>query len=110
LLPVSSISIDQAADFERVLHKKSLVIKSEMNNPSADQNVSLNPKPLSILLKRISALFQLKNTLSGAFSYIQELFFSGDLLLALIFPCHNPFLDRRVPRSEDVSINYQEVN
>jgi hypothetical protein len=70
LLPgLPLFQIDQAIDIEWLVCENSLVIKSEMNGPSVDQNMCFNPKPPSAFLNQLKTFFQLKNPLSILLSY-----------------------------------------
>ncbi len=72
LLPgLPLFQVDQAIDIEWLVCENSLVIKSEMNGPSVDQNLCFNPKPTSAFLNQSKAFFQLKNPLSVLLSYVE---------------------------------------
>jgi hypothetical protein len=72
LLPgLPLFQIDQAVDIEWLVCENSLVIKSEMNDPSIDQNLCFNSKPPSSFLNQVKIFFQLKNLLSVLLSYFQ---------------------------------------
>src|SRR5512139_655781 len=88
LLPgLPLFQIDQAIDIEWLVCENSLVIKSEMNGPSVDQNLCFNPKPASAFLNQSRAFFQLKNPLSVLLSY-----FEGASLFSRPPPQCHPFL------------------
>ncbi len=63
--------IDQAIDIEWLVCENSLVIKSETNGPSVDQNVCFNPKPPSAFPNQLKAFFQTEDSLSVLLSYFQ---------------------------------------
>jgi hypothetical protein len=72
LLPgLPLFQIDQAVDIEWLVCENSLVIKSEMNGPSIDQNLCFNSKPPSSFLNQVKIFFQSKNPLSVLLSYFQ---------------------------------------
>jgi len=88
LLPgLPLFQIDQAVDIEWLVCENSLVIKSEMNGPSVDQNVCSNPKPPSAFLDQLKPLFQVKNPSSILLSYFQ-----GDSRFSRPPPHSHPFL------------------
>lgn len=72
LLPgLPLFQIDQAIDIEWLVCENSLVIKSEMDGPSVNQNMYSNPKPPSVFLNQLKIFFQSKNPLSVLLSYFQ---------------------------------------
>jgi hypothetical protein len=65
LLPgLSLFQMDQAIDIDRSVSENSLVIKSEMNDPSIDQNVWFDLKPPPYFFNQVKFFFQLKSPLS----------------------------------------------
>jgi len=68
-LPLSQM--DQAIDINWLVCENSLIIKSEMNDPSIDQNLWSDSKPPSSFLNQVKSFFQLKNPLSALPSYFQ---------------------------------------
>ncbi len=72
LLPgLPLFQIDQAVDFDWVVCEHSLVIKSEVNNFSVDQNVYTNPKLPSVFRNQSKTFLQLKDPLSTLPFYFQ---------------------------------------
>jgi hypothetical protein len=72
LLPgLPLFQMDRAIDIDRSVNENSLVIKLEMNDPSADQNLWLDIKPPSSLFNQVKFFFQLKNPLSVLLSHFQ---------------------------------------
>jgi hypothetical protein len=63
--------MDQAVDIDWLVCENTLVIKSEMNDPSIDQNFWFDLKPLSYFFNEVKFFFQLKNPLSVLLSYLQ---------------------------------------
>ena len=75
LLPgLPLFQMDQAIDIDRSVNENSLVIKSEMNDPSADQNLWFDLTLRSSSFNQSKALFQLRNPLSFLLSYFQRTF------------------------------------
>jgi hypothetical protein len=71
LLGLPLFQIDQAVDIDWLVCENSLVIKSEINSPSVDQDLCFNSKALSSFLNQVKIFFQLKNLLSILPSYFQ---------------------------------------
>jgi len=87
LLPgLPLFQIDQAIDIGWLVCENSLIIKSEMNGHSVDQNVCFNPKPPSVFLDQLKPLFQVKNPSSILLSYFQ-----GDSRFSRPPPYSHPF-------------------
>ena len=72
LLPgLPLFQMDQAVDIEWLVCENSLIIKSEMNGPSTDQNLWFDLKPPTSIFNQVKIFFQLKNPLSVLLSYFQ---------------------------------------
>jgi hypothetical protein len=71
LLGLPLFQMDQAVDIDWVVCENFLVTKSEMNDPSIDQNLCFDLKPSSSFFNQVKFLFQLKNPLSVLLSYFQ---------------------------------------
>jgi hypothetical protein len=72
LLPgLPLFQMDQAVDIEWLVCESSLITKSEMNDPSIDQNLWFDLKPSSSFFNQVKFLFQLKNSLSVLLSFFQ---------------------------------------
>jgi hypothetical protein len=72
LLPgLPLFQIDQAVDIEWLVCENSLIIKSETNGPSIDQNLWFDLKPPTSIFNQFKFFFQLKNSLSILLSYLQ---------------------------------------
>ena len=72
LLPgLPLFQVDQAVDIEWLVCENSLITKSEMDDPSFDQNLWFDSKPLSSFFNQVKFLFQLKNSLSVLLSFFQ---------------------------------------
>ena len=72
LLPgLPLFQMDQAVDIEWLVCESSLITKSEMNDPSIDQNLWFDLKPSSYFFNQVEILFQLKNSLSVLLSFFQ---------------------------------------
>jgi hypothetical protein len=72
LLPgLPLFQIDQAVDIEWLVCENSLVIKSEMSDPSIDQNLWFDLRPSLFSFNQVKIFFQLKNPLSVLLSYFQ---------------------------------------
>jgi len=63
--------IDQAVDIAWLVCENSLLVKLEMEDPLADQNLSLNLEPPSCAFSQVKIFFQWKNPLSVLLSYLQ---------------------------------------
>ena len=71
LLGFPLLQMDQAVDIEWLVCESSLITKSEMNDPSIDQNLWFALKPSSSFFNQVKFLFQLKNSLSVLLSFFQ---------------------------------------
>jgi hypothetical protein len=72
LLPgLPLFQMDQAVDIDRLICENSLITKSEINDPSVDQNLWFDLKPSSYFFNQVKFLFQLKNSLSVLLSFFQ---------------------------------------
>jgi len=71
LLGFPLLQMDQAVDIEWLVCESSLITKSEMNDPSIDQNLWFDLKPSSSFFNQVKFLFQLKNSLSVLLSFFQ---------------------------------------
>ena len=71
LLGFPLLQMDQAVDIEWLVCESSLITKSEMNDPSIDQNLWFDLKPSSYFFNQVKFLFQLKNSLSVLLSFFQ---------------------------------------
>ena len=71
LLGFPLLQMDQAVDNDWVVCENFLVTKSEMNDPSIDQNLWFDLKPSSSFFNQVKFLFQLKNSLSVLLSFFQ---------------------------------------
>ena len=69
-LPLSQM--DQTIDINWLVCENSLIIKSEMNGPSIDQNLWLDSKPPSSFLNQIESFSQMKNLLSALPCHFQD--------------------------------------
>ena len=63
--------MDQAIDIDWLVCENSLITKSEMNDPSIDQNLWFDSKPHLHFFNQVKFLFQLKNPLSVLLSSFQ---------------------------------------
>ncbi len=72
LLPgLPLFQMDQAIDIGWLVCENSLVTKSEMNDPSIEQNLWFDLEPPSYFFNQVKFFFQLKNPLSVLLSYFQ---------------------------------------
>ena len=71
LLGFPLLQMDQAVDIDWVVFENFLITKSEMNDPSIDQNLWFDLKPSSSFFNQVKFLFQLKNSLSVLLSFFQ---------------------------------------
>jgi hypothetical protein len=72
LLPgLPLFQMDQAVDIEWLVCESSLITKSEMNDPSIDQNLWFDLKPSSYFFNQVKSFFQLKNPLSALIYYFK---------------------------------------
>ena len=72
LLPsLPLFQVDQAVDIEWLVCENSFITKSEVDDPSIDQNLWFDSKPPSSFLNQVKSFFQLKNPLSALPSYFQ---------------------------------------
>ena len=71
LLGFPLLQMDQAVDIEWLVCESSLITKSEMNDPSIDQNLWFDSKPPASSLNQVKIFFQLKNPLSVLLSFFQ---------------------------------------
>ncbi len=74
LLPgLPLFQMDQAVDvdIEWLVCESSLITKSEMNDPSIDQNLWFDLKPSSYFFNQVKIFFQLKNPSSVLISYFR---------------------------------------
>ena len=72
LLPsLPLFQVDQAVDIEWLVCENSFITKSEVDDPSIDQNLWFDTKPPSSFLNQVKSFFQLKNPLSALPSYFQ---------------------------------------
>jgi hypothetical protein len=72
LLPsLPLFQVDQAVDIEWLVCENSFITKSEVDDPSIDQNLWFDAKPSSSFLNQVKSFFQLKNPLSALPSYFQ---------------------------------------
>ena len=72
LLPgLPLFQVDQAIDIEWLVCENSFITKSEMNEPSIDQNLWFDLKPSSSFFNQVKFFFKLKNPLSVLLSYFQ---------------------------------------
>jgi hypothetical protein len=63
--------MDQAIDIDWLICENSFVVRSEMNDPSIDQNLWFDLKPPSYFLDQVKFFFQLKSPLSIWLSHFQ---------------------------------------
>ncbi len=63
--------MDQTVDIEWLVWENSLITKSEMKDPSMDQNLWMDSKPPLISFNQVKSFLQLKNPLSALPSYFQ---------------------------------------
>jgi hypothetical protein len=71
LLGFPLFQMDQVIDINWLICENSIIIKSEMNGPSIDQNLCFDSKPLSSFFNQVKFLFQSKNSLPILLSYFQ---------------------------------------
>jgi hypothetical protein len=71
LLGIPLFQVGQAVDIDWIVCENTLVTKSEMSDPSIDQNFWLDLKPLSYFFNEVKFFFQLKNPLSVLLFYLQ---------------------------------------
>ncbi len=72
LLPgLPLFQVDQAIDIEWLVCENSFITKSEVDDPSFDQNLWFDSKPSSSFFNQVKFLFQLKNSLSVLLSFFQ---------------------------------------
>jgi hypothetical protein len=71
LLGLPLFQMDQVVDIEWLVCGSSLIIKSEMNDSSIDQNLWFDSKHPSPFLNRVNIFFNLKNTSSILLSYFE---------------------------------------